>query len=391
MAAALRFHGGPRVEVLDPAGEWLRTWDRQLAAQDVPHLRSPATHHPHPYPYALLADVAEEELVRREETLLPTAAGFRRFTTAMIEEFELGDLVTAAQVTAVQARADGRLQLMTTDGPRCPQRVVLATNVRVPQIPPGLLEVAGHADVHLGSAIDLESTPPGGEVMVIGAGLSAAHLAAGAVARGAHVTLVTRREPRVRPYDTDIVWMGQWKLREFEDEPDPAVRRETIDTARDGGSMPRWFHEQLLDHQRRGDLELLTNRTVTGVTTAGHRLCVTLSDGSVVESDTIWSATGARADIGSDPLVRELIDQYPTPIIGGLPVLDAALRWPGTAVHLVGPAAGLVLGPGAGNLIGHRRAAQRIATFLNAGEPTRAERDPAWTDVVRPAEAASHV
>lgn len=39
-----------RILVLDPSGIWLSQWRHQFAAQEIPHLRSPAVHHPNPNP-----------------------------------------------------------------------------------------------------------------------------------------------------------------------------------------------------------------------------------------------------------------------------------------------------------------------------------------------------
>ncbi|MEL7476405.1 MAG: FAD/NAD(P)-binding protein, partial [Cyanobacteria bacterium J06555_12] len=42
-----------RFLVFDPAGGWMQQWHHQFAAMDIPHLRSPAVHHPDPNPHAL--------------------------------------------------------------------------------------------------------------------------------------------------------------------------------------------------------------------------------------------------------------------------------------------------------------------------------------------------
>lgn len=35
-----------RIVVLDGAGQWMQQWHHQFAAFEIPHLRSPAAHHP---------------------------------------------------------------------------------------------------------------------------------------------------------------------------------------------------------------------------------------------------------------------------------------------------------------------------------------------------------
>ena len=42
-----------RFLVFDSSGTWMSKWNRQFAALEIPHLRSPAVHQPDPDPHAL--------------------------------------------------------------------------------------------------------------------------------------------------------------------------------------------------------------------------------------------------------------------------------------------------------------------------------------------------
>jgi cation diffusion facilitator CzcD-associated flavoprotein CzcO len=42
-----------RFWVFDPGGTWMSRWNEQFSALEIPHLRSPAVHHPDPNPHAL--------------------------------------------------------------------------------------------------------------------------------------------------------------------------------------------------------------------------------------------------------------------------------------------------------------------------------------------------
>lgn len=42
-----------RLMVFDPSGRWMQQWYHQFSAFQIPHLRSPSPHHPHPNPQAL--------------------------------------------------------------------------------------------------------------------------------------------------------------------------------------------------------------------------------------------------------------------------------------------------------------------------------------------------
>jgi hypothetical protein len=365
----------PDLEVVDPSGAWLTAWDRRFEAQAIPHLRSPAVHHPYPEPFALLEYARGQGLVPSGGTQLPTTACFSGFVQRTVRVTGLDRVVTPAGVTAMDLDARGRPAVELTDGStRTPDRVVLATNVRRPVIPTGLGDAVADGRAVLGASADVADTPAGGRVTVIGGGLSAAHLALGAVERGAAVTLVARRRLAVRRFDTHPSWLGPKKRRPFEQETDPVVRRRIVDGARGGGSIPHRVRRRLDVAIRDGRLELRERITTVGTVPIGDAVRLCLDDGGHLDTDALWLATGGTVEVTSDPLFTALLARFPTPIAGGLPVLDPDLSWPGTRVHLAGFATALTLGPTAGNLIGQRRAASRIGAGLRGEDPARADR-----------------
>jgi len=42
-----------RLRIVDPSGRWLSRWQRQMDQYEIPWLRSPSPHHPHPNAHAL--------------------------------------------------------------------------------------------------------------------------------------------------------------------------------------------------------------------------------------------------------------------------------------------------------------------------------------------------
>ncbi|NET54482.1 MAG: lysine N(6)-hydroxylase/L-ornithine N(5)-oxygenase family protein [Merismopedia sp. SIO2A8] len=75
--------------VLDPAGDWMRQWQHQFAAYDIPHLRSPVVHHPDPNPYALFtfAESRLQELFPPYD--LPGTLLFHDFCQDVIRRWKL--------------------------------------------------------------------------------------------------------------------------------------------------------------------------------------------------------------------------------------------------------------------------------------------------------------
>jgi hypothetical protein len=384
-AAALHCHDVTRrPTVVDPSGRWLASWHRRFDAQDIGLLRSPVVHHPHPDPFAMLAE-GDHGLIRSGGTQLPTADRFASFCDRVVDGLDLRHAVTAASVAGLWLSGDGAPVVRLRDGRmRYPDRVVLATNARRPVVPPAFVGTEGHPRVRLGERAHVDLAPRGGRLAVLGGGLSAAHLAIGAARRGARVTLFTRRALRVRRFDVHPGWIGPKRVRPFQREPDPWERRRQVDHARGGGSIPARVRRDLDACVEAGTVRLRQRVEVTGVDDHGDGLALHLDDGTVEHVDATWLATGGRLDVTRDPLCDCLLERDATPVVDGLPELDEDLAWPGTRVHLVGFAAALRLGPTAGNLIGHRRAALRIAAGLRGDDPARADRIVTGVDACAP-------
>jgi cation diffusion facilitator CzcD-associated flavoprotein CzcO len=377
LATALTCRRVPvELEVIDPSGTWMAAWNQRFAAQDIPHLRSPSVHHPHPDPFALLAATPHDELTRSGGTTLPSSRSFARFCDDLVHRQRLADVVTATTATTVAVDREGAPTVLLADGTtRRPDHLVLATNARRPALPQAARPLHGRDPrVLVGDETTLAATPVGGHVVVVGGGLSAAHLAVGAAERGATVTLLTRRALRVRRFDTHPSWLGPRKRRPFEIEPDPHVRRRAVDEARGGGSIPHRMRRRLDACEQQGTLELRSRTMLAEVRAHDDGLRVRSSDGRVIRADALWLATGGAVDVERDELCRELVAAGRAPIVRGMPDLEPDLSWPGTRVHLVGAAASLVLGPTAGNLVGQRRAALRLAAALAGDEPAAADR-----------------
>jgi cation diffusion facilitator CzcD-associated flavoprotein CzcO len=354
--------------VVDPSGTWLSVWDRQFACQDITVLRSPAVHHPHPDPYRLLATSNMkngEDLISTAGTYLPTSSRFRRFITETVTEAELEDSVSTGHVAQIVLTENGAGRVVFANGDTCtPKRIVMATNFRQPVMPPAVNRNPHDPRIRHATNIDVRNVTAGQRIVIIGQGLSAAHLALGAARRDAHVTLITRRRFSVRNFDVHPTWLGPKKLRPFSLETDLDRKERTIVNARGGGSIPHRIDKQLHECQYAKNLTVLHRVTLEEVNTSGETLTVRLNTNDTFTADELWLATGGVCDVRNDPLCQALTTQAPTTIINGLPALTDDLRWPGTNVHLMGFASALQIGPSAGNLVGHRRAAKLIAESI---------------------------
>ncbi len=370
-----------RWQVFDPSGTWLEQWQRQFTAQEIPHLRSPAVHHPDPNPHALreFAQGRSHELF--DPYSRPGTQLFADFCRRVVQRYQLADRVTATAVTHLEPlggiRRGFRLTLREGNSILA-RRVVLATGDGA-AVTPGWVKTAQGAfppeRLCHAAQVDLRSLTLRGErILIVGGGLTSGHLTLGAVQRGAQVTLMTRRSLQERLFDTDPGWIGPKYLKGFWAEPDWQQRSNLIQKARGGGSMTPEVGYQLRRVQRQGDLQIAEQCQVTRLQWLADHWEVHCTDGrssSLDHSfDRIWYATGRHIDVTRTSILALVQAHCPTPVIHGLPILDPYLRWPGCELFVMGGLAALQVGPVARNLRGAQLASDRIVAALT--KPTLA-------------------
>jgi len=359
----------------------MHQWQQQFAALEIPHLRSPAVHHPDPNPYALrrFAESRPNELCPPYD--LPGTQLFEDFCLDVICRWQLQERVVKAKVTRIEPltyRFRPRFRLWLEDGKSAiARRVVLATGGGIPQLPDWVSQIQSNYPqdrlCHSGQ-VDLRSLQlTGKRVLIIGGGLTSGHLAVGAVARGAKVLLMTRRNLQEKLFDADPGWLGLKYLKGFWAEPDWQNRWELIQQARNGGSMTPIMMTQLRRLMRNDQLRIYEQCQVVKAVWQGNSWRVRCHDQTEYECDRaereyevhrIWLATGTRLDVTDHPLLKEILAAYPVSVVNNLPVLDDYLRWKNCELFVMGGLAGLQVGPVARNLSGARMASVRIVPAL---------------------------
>jgi hypothetical protein len=326
--------------IVDPSGEWMATWRSCFTQLGIAHLRSPAVHHPHPHPYALIdfasAGSRRSELVDRYG--LPTTSLFHDFCTSLVTESGLADRVIADRVIGLHD--DGLIEL--SSGSVLPaDHIVWASNPSVANV---VDEAAIPSGAHVTEWDHVVGSIDGGSVAVVGGGLTAAHLVDRALRGGTHVEWVTRRPVQVRDFDTDPGWLGPKEMSAFVSLTDMRARRRAVVEARDGGSVPAWMMRRLAAHERKG------------------RLCRRL--GAIPRHvDAVWLALGTKPTVAADPALARWCAAHGIDTIDDIPVIDETLML-GARVQVLGRLAQLQLGPTAGNLAGARRGAEAVVSAV---------------------------
>ena len=357
-----------KIAVFDPSGRWLSQWKQQFAALEIPHLRSPAVHHPDPNPFALrkFAESRPHELFPPYD--LPGTDLFDDFCGDVIRRWDLENAVTPGEITRIEPLPHSlgpRLRLWLKDGKSIiARRVVLATGSSQPQIPDWVSQIQTplpqdrlcHSQL-----IDLRKLQLAGErILIVGGGLTSGHLAMGALSRMAKVDIFIRRQLQEKIFDAEPGWLGPKYLKGFFAESDFQQRWKMIQSARNGGSMTPAMGMQLRREVRQGKVRIYENTQVVKAEWLGNYWLIRTTGGEEYEYDRIWLSTGTRFDVHSQPLLEEVLQAYPIPVVNGLPVLDNNLCWRGCPLFIMGGLAALQIGPTARNLSGARMASEKL-------------------------------
>jgi lysine/ornithine N-monooxygenase len=128
-----------RFLVFDPSGTWMSRWNHQFAALEIPHLRSPAVHHPDPDSFALrrFAESRSDELHPPYD--LPGTRLFQEFCQDVIRRWQLENCVYSAQVVQIKPlnhQRQPRFCLGLSTGQTVfARRVVIANGGGIPHTP----------------------------------------------------------------------------------------------------------------------------------------------------------------------------------------------------------------------------------------------------------------
>jgi cation diffusion facilitator CzcD-associated flavoprotein CzcO len=362
-----------RIRVFDPSGAWMQQWQRQFESYEIPHLRSPAVHHPDPHPFALrgYAEGRFEEFHAPYD--LPGTRLFQDFCQEVIRRWELENHVVQGNVMTVSPVGPGRragFELGFDDGTRVrARRVVYAGGGGSPNLPDWFAQAQGDypadrlkhaAQVRLSE----EKIQTGDRVLIVGSGLTSGHLAIGAVRRGATVVMMARRSYYEKLFDAEPGWLGPKYLKDFWAETSWEVRATQVKAARNGGSLTPAILTKLRKLKAEHRLAFHEHCQIRSLVWANHEWIVQCEGGEVVQCDRIWVATGSQLNIQQHPLFAQVLEKHPIDVVEGFPVLNEQLRWKGCPLYLMGGFAGLQVGPTARNLSGARMASERITAGL---------------------------
>ncbi|KAK2757878.1 hypothetical protein FQN54_004284 [Arachnomyces sp. PD_36] len=215
-------------------------------------------------------------------------------------------------------------------------------------------------------------------VVVIGGGLSSAHIVDMAVKAGvSKVWYFTRGDLKVKHFDIGLTWMGKFRNYEkatFWSADSDEERLDMIKTARNGGSITPRMYKVLKQHVARRQLSIHTHTQVASRSFDSVSKTWKLETSPPISDlppiDYIYFATGVSSNVAELPLLSSMNRDHPIETKQGFPCITEDLMWKqDIPLFITGRLAALQLGPGAANLEGARLGAERISwaleTFLD--------------------------
>jgi hypothetical protein len=376
MAAALWHRGARDVIVLDRQGQPCGRFFGRIDTLRQRVLRSPYEHHPGAEGYrdcelldfarlhwALLTPVERREIRMAQaghRSVVPVDV-FEAYCRHVAATHHVDERTWRASVRELTPAQDN-VTVHTTDDEISAGYVVLCLGEERTAGPAAWWD-RGCPDAQHVSYWD-EPVPEGPErIIVIGAGLTAAHLIASALGRGRRVGWVFRvAAERYQCSDVNAAFFRPEGRSRFE-QVSWADRMAMMRVQRRASVMFE-FRPLLRQAEATGQLAVHRGQAVTRVTSEPSGAVVHLADGQQVAGDHVVLALGTIPSSGADLLPADLVGAR-----DGWPDLDeATLAYRHVPrVFAVGAAAGMALGPAARNIDGHRAATGRVAAAIAAG------------------------
>lgn len=356
-----------KIRIIDPNPVLLRSWQRCSGNTGMGYLRSPAVHHLDSDPWSLLRYARDNHNISEIDELFappfnrPSVALFAAHCADVVSRNALNELHVQDTATAISLSCDAASVRLSSGSTIHTDRVLLAMGAAgQPQWPAWARQLRdnGAQVQHVfqpGYALNPETWPD--RVAVIGGGISGAQAALRLADGEREVHILARHTPREHQFDSDPGWAGPKNMRRFTATSCTIERRKLIHSARHTGSLPPSVHQDIQSALRQGALRW--HRSEAPANLRGDTITFRLQE-DLLEVDAVLLATGFAQHRPGGQLVDRLVEEYNLPCSTcGYPQVDTHLRWH-PRVFVTGPLAELEIGPVSRNILGARRAAERI-------------------------------
>ena len=366
------------IRIVDEHGEPLAAFEEKARQCGMETLRSTFVQHVSPEPFSLESFAEghnrEHELVpTRNYPPRPTLSLFLDHAQFVVDRYDLGASLVEARMTDVTRREDG-ITVETTAGSFDAHSLVLAVGLGNQYTWPAWAEPISDSD-RISHVWDASWAPDEGgvfgETLVVGGGITAGQVATTLTEQDEPVTLCHRTPIETAESEADPCWIN-WRYVERELHrypPGSEQRYRTVQQARYDGTMPPYLLDDVEECEQRGQLQRRRGAIET-VAPLTDGLLVRFSDGSSRSVARIMLATGFESAFDSSIAARVASRLGLERGYRNTPVLnDETLVWQRrdgaeSNVHVSGALAEGTVGPMARNIVGAKRAGERITHAL---------------------------
>lgn len=347
--------------IIDPHESPMKRWRTLTKRVGMEYLRSPSVHHQNPDPHSLRKfskthDYAQPFIGSYDRPRLDL---FNEHCDRDFDELRILDCWLPSSVVGLEKSSEG-WSIKTQEGKALDAEcVILAVGVNdTPHFPTW----ADPADERVQHIFSEKEKNIDGPVVIVGGGISAAHLAHTYTRNeDTPVTLIKRHPFRIHNFDSDPGWLGPKYLNHYHQVTCYKQRRDLIRKARNCGSITKGLYTRLKQLTRDGCLRIVTDE-ITEASRSEAFIELQLKQQVSVQAGTVLLATGAKNILPGREWLSEAIQDYQLPCAPcGFPITSPSLEWK-EGLYVAGALAELEIGPVARNIAGARKAAERIAT-----------------------------
>ena len=372
------------IAIVDRYPKPLTEWRHKTVRQGMTFLRSPAVHHITSDPLGIV-EYAERH--NRTNELAPPYSqpstslfwDFCNDALAELQKYPVYHKFEVAKLRWDKGAGKYPFRLISVDNEGFRSRcVILAIGSEdCAHVPPEFAEWQRQYPDRIVHASQFSVDCPqrvenSGKTVIVGGGLTAGTLARNLSEHGHQVVLIARQQLKTEQFDFPPIWLGPKALAEFASETDFQRRYQIIQENRGEGSITPDVMETLKNNT---NVEIYPETYIRNIVPVegdnlAQGLQVETTRGMIADISHIILATGYKFNLRRYGFLRELIQQYPIPLVCGLPKLDSDLQF-----HSIknlfgsGTVAQLQVGPASGNIAGASLAYERFRDKLLAQLP----------------------
>lgn len=360
--------------ILDANKAPLAQWRKRTDSVGMSYLRSPFVHHLDYDPYGLRRFYqAHPEIVREPFAPPYDRPSLRLFDEHCSEVFQKSQIESMwhqGEATSI-VRVENQFCVTTEKEELWSKKLILAIGTG------GKLSLPKWANEEflesqkvqhvLSGTFDRSVFSAREKVLVLGGGISAVQIACTlSQSQSSQVSLYSRSDLRKHEFDSDPCWMGPKCMRKFNRVQSNSARRKMILKARHRGSISSEAAFHLRNALVTGSLCHKVREVERVELSPSGKLDVSYAGEKPEESfDRIVLATGFESCVpGKELLDRLIVDENLSVADCGFPIPGSSLEW-AQGLYVMGGLAELELGPASRNIIGARKAAERILASVS--------------------------